>query len=176
MSYQFCPKCTKKLTKRSPSLYVCKNCGFHLYENPRPTNAVILENENGEILFIKREFPPKKNYWDLPGGFVNLNESLEHSVKREIKEELGFDIGDFRYVSSNYGRYLYKGVNYHTLCFTFLSKLHTRKVKTSSTEGSLRFFARNKIPLQRIAFIEVKKGLEKYLSSFQQSPTAKSRK
>ena len=40
-----------------------------------------------EVLLIKRKGPPFKGKWAIPGGFVNMNESLEAAARRELKEE-----------------------------------------------------------------------------------------
>jgi 8-oxo-dGTP diphosphatase len=47
--------------------------------------AVILNN--GCILLEKRKNEPSKGKWTIPGGLVNLGETLEHAVIRELKEE-----------------------------------------------------------------------------------------
>ena len=89
MIFKFCPKCSGDLTRKSENLLVCQKCKFELYLNPKPTNAAILENEKGEILLVKRKIPPKEGFWDLPGGFVEVGESAEEAIVREVKEELG---------------------------------------------------------------------------------------
>ena len=45
------------------------------------------------VLLITRKYKPFQNYWALPGGLVNDDESLEEAVKRELKEETGIDVG-----------------------------------------------------------------------------------
>lgn len=42
-----------------------------------------------ELLMIKRKNPPFRDYWALPGGFVNMDESLEEGARRELFEETG---------------------------------------------------------------------------------------
>ena len=54
-----------------------------------------------KILLVKRNVEPFRNYWHLVGGHVENNESIEHALKREFKEETGLnievgDIIDFR--------------------------------------------------------------------------------
>lgn len=169
MSYTFCPECSKKLTKKTKNLYVCDNCGFHLYENPRPTNGLIAENEKGEILLVKRLYPPKEGFWDVPGGFVDIGETLEESFQREIKEELGVEVKDLHYLISTADRYLYKGINYHTLCFISTGKIDSKKIVAHDDISEVRFFPKNKVPFAQIAFEGVKKGIKFYLSSFHQS-------
>ena len=52
--------------------------------------AVVIEE--GKVLLVKRKYPPKKGKWAIPGGSVNLGETLQAAVEREIKEETGLDI------------------------------------------------------------------------------------
>jgi len=63
-----------------------------LYPN-RPivgVGAVILQN--GRILLEKRKNDPGRNKWSIPGGLVELGESLEQTVIREVQEETGLDV------------------------------------------------------------------------------------
>ncbi|MBI2051810.1 NUDIX domain-containing protein [Candidatus Roizmanbacteria bacterium] len=158
----FCPKCAKKLSKKDKNLYVCRNCGLHLHENPRPTNGVIFENNKGEVLLVRRKFPPKKGYWDLPGGFVDIGETMEDALRREVKEELGIDVKKFAYLTSRYDRYLYKGQNYYTLGFVFVAKIPNQILKLADDVSEAKFFPKDKIPLSRLAFKSIKEVLRDY--------------
>ena len=61
---------------------------------PIPTVDIIIEitRKNGQegIILIKRKNPP--HGWALPGGFVDVGESLEEAAVREAKEETSLDI------------------------------------------------------------------------------------
>lgn len=52
--------------------------------------------KNGHALMIKRGKEPFKNHWSLPGGLVELGETLKEAAERELMEETGAtaDIGD----------------------------------------------------------------------------------
>jgi len=58
----------------------------------RVGSAVVLENEKGEILLIKRKNEPAKGKWVLPGGGINFGEHSKEAAKRELKEETAYDI------------------------------------------------------------------------------------
>ena len=65
---------------------------MYTYEYPRPmvtVDMVVLrkQNDNKEILLIERGKDPYKSYWALPGGFIEMEESIEASAYRELQEE-----------------------------------------------------------------------------------------
>jgi len=64
----------------------------YTYEYPRPSltvDAVIFrqQGDSYEILFIQRGRSPYEGNWALPGGFVNMDETLEDAIARELEEE-----------------------------------------------------------------------------------------
>jgi 8-oxo-dGTP diphosphatase len=66
----------------------------HTYEYPHPavtTDIVIftIRQDELKVLLIKRALPPFQGEWALPGGFINLDESLEKGARRELEEETG---------------------------------------------------------------------------------------
>jgi 8-oxo-dGTP diphosphatase len=48
--------------------------------------------EDGKVVLIRRRFEPLKGQWSLPGGAVELGETLVSSVAREMREETGLDV------------------------------------------------------------------------------------
>jgi ADP-ribose pyrophosphatase YjhB (NUDIX family) len=55
---------------------------------PRPGIELVIKNDQ-RILLTKREIPPYKGHWHIPGGAVLKNESLHQAIRRVAKEELG---------------------------------------------------------------------------------------
>lgn len=164
MEYKYCPKCGNHSNKISFNLLVCPNCSYNFYINPAPTNALIIENEKGEILLAKRKFEPKKGFLDLPGGFIEVGESAEESSLREAKEELGVDITNIKYFSSYPDEYLYQGVLVKTLGLTLTANIKDNQaiIPTDDVE-EVAFFKKDKIPFDKIAFESIKQGLRDYL-------------
>ena len=66
--------------------YHCKNCNSIHYQNPKPT-ATLICPKGDMILLVQRAFDPGKGEWGLPGGFLELEETLENGALRELKEE-----------------------------------------------------------------------------------------
>lgn len=61
-----------------------------IYERPSVTVDVVifsLHNEDLRVLLIQRKYEPHQGAWAIPGGFVQMNESLEEAARRELMEE-----------------------------------------------------------------------------------------
>ncbi len=160
--YKFCPKCGGDLIPGEEQLLICGKCSFRFYINPLPCNAAILENEKGEILLVKRKYDPMKGYWDWPGGFIDPGESLEDSVKREIKEELNVDIKVMGIIGVYNDRYLYQDILHYSLCAAVSAKITAGQLKANDDIDGFEFFNKDKILKLDFAFPSIKKGIEDY--------------
>ncbi len=66
---------------------------FVKYVNPAATADIILENDSGEVLLIRRGEEPYVGKWALPGGHIEYGvETLEECVARELKEETDVEV------------------------------------------------------------------------------------
>ena len=90
MELKYCPQCGKRLCvkkENGSNRLFCKNCNKFLYENPVPVVAGIVLDKNKRILLIKRGIEPNIGSWALPSGFMEIDESPDESIIREMKEE-----------------------------------------------------------------------------------------
>lgn len=65
---------------------VCDHCGFVAYENPKIVAGSVVR-EGDRILLCRRAIEPRKGYWTLPAGYLELNESPAEGAAREAFEE-----------------------------------------------------------------------------------------
>lgn len=158
-----CLRCGNKLSKHSNKEFVCSKCTYTHYVNPFPTTSVIIENKNKEIMLVKRKFPPKKGYWDLPGGFIDLNESGEECTRREIKEELGINLKEVFYIGSYPDKYFFQGVNWDTLALSYFTKMPPQNITVSDDISGYQFFKISEIPFNKLAFENLGKTIKDYL-------------
>lgn len=70
----------------------------YTYEYPRPSVtadvAVLRLVKEPEILLVQRKDPPFEGMWALPGGFMEMEETLEEAARRELQEETNIEAGE----------------------------------------------------------------------------------
>ena len=107
--------------------------------------AVILDE--GKILLEKRKNAPGKGKWSIPGGLVDLGESIEQAVIREVKEETGLDVYEPRLVDVvNYVSLGEQGaVRYHFVIVDYLVTVKEGKPKAASDAEALKWVPFNEV-------------------------------
>ena len=97
--HRHCGRCGF-VTERSNAERVrtCSACGFAAY--PRLSPAVIMLVERNGTCLLARNARTKMPFSSTLAGFVEIGETLEHAVAREIREEAGIEIADIRYFGS----------------------------------------------------------------------------
>jgi len=65
---------------------------------PALTTDCIVFDARGYVLLIRRKYDPFKGALALPGGFVDVGETVENGCRRELKEETGLEVGALRLV------------------------------------------------------------------------------
>lgn len=121
--FNFCPRCGQPRGGDQPlQPFQCAACGLHYYFNPCLAVAAILQGPGEEVLFIRRAKEPAKGRLAVPGGFVDLGETAEVALRREIKEEVNLEVGPLEFLCSAPNEYLYRGVNYPVLDLAFVCR------------------------------------------------------
>jgi 8-oxo-dGTP diphosphatase len=133
----------------------------HTYEYPRPAVTVDcvvfgLDSDVGDlkILLIQRNGEPFAGMWALPGGFVDLGETLEQSAKRELQEETGISrlYLEQLYTFGDPGRDPRDRVI--TVAYYALVKLSDHTIKADTDAGDVAWFSVSDLP--RLAFDHAK--------------------
>lgn len=122
----------------------------YTYQYPRPAltvDAVIFRKKdmNWEILLIQRKHQPFINGWALPGGFVDMDETLEHAIERELQEETALTNIDLAqlHAFSKPGR----DPRGHTITIVFWGILnHEQKAKAGDDAGKVEWFNIDNLP------------------------------
>src|SRR5580692_3049237 len=65
---------------------VCAECGFILYDNPKIVVGSVAR-WGDKVLMCRRAIDPRKGFWTLPAGYLELNESTRAGAEREAWEE-----------------------------------------------------------------------------------------
>lgn len=162
-----CPQCkTDNLRFIDQRYWHCEHCPFVYFHNTAAAVAAIIECDN-KILLTVRSKEPGKGLYDLPGGFVDPNESLEEALTRELYEELQLDIkpSHWQYFSSSPNTYEYKNITYNTQDCAFICRLE--KVTELTLEKSeildAQWLEKDNIPFEKMAFKSLRKALERYV-------------
>ena len=98
-THQFCGRCGSR-TEPGDEEFVkkCPNCGMTYYPRLNPA-AIMLVHRVGELLLARSpHFPP--GMYSTLAGFVEPGESIEETVRREVREEVGVEVGEVRYFGS----------------------------------------------------------------------------
>lgn len=96
---RFCGHCGKPMElKGDERAVICPECGNVVYPRINPAIIVAVENQ-GKLLLARNASSPPGRY-GLIAGFVEFGESLEDTVRREVREEVGLKVTDVQYYNS----------------------------------------------------------------------------
>ena len=166
--FKFCPSCASThFSFPDNRLFLCEDCGFTYYHNIAAAVALVFTFED-KVLFTVRNVDPDKGKWDLPGGFIDPNETAEEAACREIREELGLNLqaSDLKYITTSPNNYLYKNVPYRTMDIFYECALPSDVINVAAEDEiqELIWVKRSEIDLEKIGFVSIRKVIgEQYL-------------
>jgi mutator protein MutT len=126
----------------------------------------------GKILLEKRKNEPGRGQWSIPGGLVELGESVEQTAIREVKEETGLEVENPVHIDvvDNIDLDEEGKVKYHFVIIDYLVKLKGGSVEASSDAAELRWVPFDDVgkydltPTFRAFFLRNRKKLERLSS------------
>ena len=177
--FTYCPSCASAAIRfEGNRKFVCPDCGFTYYHNIAAATACILCTgpadaavpggivpDEETIVFLVRGREPARGKLDLPGGFVDVGEGILEGLRRECREELGWDAPQegFSFLASFPNVYPYKNIVYNT-CDIFFT-LHAPGLRAEDfhlekgeVEG-IRFIKPGDIKDEDIAFDPVHRAV-----------------
>lgn len=92
----YCQRCASRTIASVPpgdgrEREVCPSCGFIRYDNPKLVVGVVLADER-QVILCRRNIEPRRGFWTIPAGFLELGEPAAFGAQREAFEETGLVI------------------------------------------------------------------------------------
>lgn len=126
--FRYCPCCgSSRFTVRSEKSKQCADCGFEYFMNTSASTGAFIVNSAGELLVVRRKSEPASGTLDLPGGFIDIGETAEEGVAREVMEETGLEVTAVQYLFSLPNVYPYSGFDVHTMDLFFRCEVADEK-------------------------------------------------
>lgn len=168
--FKYCPVCgSSHFEINNIKSKKCRDCGFSYYLNASSATVALILNEKNELLVVRRKNEPGKDMLDLPGGFIDMDETGEEGMAREVKEETGLDATEVTYQFSFPNTYLYSGFLVHTLDMFFKVKVKSlAHIEAMDDAAAYYWIPLSEIDIEKFAFESTRKGLRKFILQNQQ--------
>ena len=166
-SFNYCPKCgSSSFIEHNFKSKICNNCGFIYYFNCSASTAAFIMDSAGRLMAVRRANDPAKGTLDLPGGFIDPNETAEEAIVREVLEETGLKISQIHYLFSIPNRYLYSGFEVHTVDLFFECLVDEFSMAKADDDASeIVFLPLNKINPDDFGLDSIRQSIIKFQES-----------
>lgn len=148
---------------------VCSDCGFIRYDNPKIIAGAVVVHDD-RFLLCRRAIEPRRGYWTLPAGFMELGETPEEGAAREAYEEATARI----IVGELLGLYTIRHISQVQMIYRATLASPDFAPGVESLEVELR--AWDEIPWDELAFPSVKWALDDHRAALEGRLTLPSRR
>lgn len=135
--------------------FVCTKCDVIHYQNPRNVGGTV-PVWGEQILLCKRAIEPRRGYWTLPAGFMELGETTSECAARETLEEAGARV-EIQHLFA-----LLNVPHVEQIHFFYLARLLDLDVSAGEESLEVHLFSEDDIPWDEIAFPTVTETLRCY--------------
>ncbi|WP_027585561.1 NUDIX hydrolase [Prolixibacter bellariivorans] len=163
-----CPRCGSSHFKaREEGIsFSCEGCGFVYFVNNSAAVACLIFNSNGKLMLSRRAIEPNFGMLDLPGGFVEVMETAEDAVRREIREELGISVTSLRYLTSFPNEYVFSGYSVFTLDLAFVCEVDNLKAAQPKDDiSAVEFYDIKAVPFHELCSDSMRNIIEFYIEN-----------
>jgi ADP-ribose pyrophosphatase YjhB (NUDIX family) len=171
--FHYCPRCGgRQATQPDGGIrFRCGACGFLYFFNPAIAVAAIIVDESRRALFIRRAKDPARGKLAIPGGFVGIGETAEQALRREVREEVGLELGLLRFLSSHPNTYQYEEVAYPVVDLFFVAAAQSH-LRARALDGVASFTWEDPVAvnLDEMAFPSMRDALERYRAGLARAP------
>ncbi|TFF19168.1 NUDIX domain-containing protein [Jiella endophytica] len=127
---------------------ICDSCGFVAYENPKIVVGSVVRHE-GRILLCRRAIEPRRGFWTIPAGYLELNETPEDGARREAREEAEAELSIERLLA------VYSVPRISQVQLIYRAQLKTSHFAPGPESLDVALFAPAEIPYGELAFPSV---------------------
>jgi 8-oxo-dGTP diphosphatase len=140
-----CGRPVRRTAGESPRKIGCAHCGYLIYDYPRSCAGVVVL-QGDAVLLLRRAHLPRRGFLDVPGGFMEANESIERAARRELREETGLTLGRVELLGIYWDRYFLRGFGWFpTMNHYFLGRWRAGVPRAADDAASAEW-----IPLARL--------------------------
>ena len=136
----------------------CRDCGFIAYENPKIVvgSVVAVPRAGGDdaVLLCRRAIEPRRGFWTLPAGYLEMGETVEEGARREAWEEARARIETQGVLA------VYSIARFGQVQVMFRARLGAPDFAAGPESLEVRAFAWDDIPWDDIAFPTVRWALQ----------------
>lgn len=160
--FRYCPSCGGTLAERQPLddnrlRLMCNDCDFVVYENPKIVVGAVA-TDAGRVVLVQRGIEPRRGFWGLPAGYLELGETLAEGAIREMQEETGLVI-EIERLLNNYDRPEAGVIN-----VVYLAKVVGGEPVLCDETLAVGHFDASTIPWNDLAFPSHRSALEEWLA------------
>lgn len=154
----YCSRCGQRTEQRIPEgedrqRHVCGSCGAIHYQNPRMIVGCVALHED-RVLMCQRAIDPRRGYWTLPAGFLELGESAMAGAERETREEAGARV----HIVAPYLHFDVPHIGQAYILYR--AQLLTPEIAAGAESLAVKLALPDEIPAAEIAFPVVRFALE----------------
>jgi len=149
----FCNSCGNRLAEKVPRnddrrRHVCSGCGTVHYQNPKIVTGCLPVWEDS-VLLCRRAIEPRRGYWTVPAGFMELDETIQQGAIRETWEEARARVDLLAPYS------IFNLVHVNQLYIIFRARLKDLDFRPGPESEDVRLFTEQDIPWDDLAFSTV---------------------